>query len=94
MAEKDNNETPQSPVWEVLEPEPTHPRRLRLPLSTALDVRRELARLYRGMKAGQIAPGDGTKLAYVLNILRQTIEASDIEQRLEALEAANTKTRG
>lgn len=88
MADKDTNETPQSPEWVVLGPEPTHPRRLRLPLSTALDVRRELARLYRSMRTGQTPPADGTKLAYVLNILRQTIETSDIEQRISALEVA------
>lgn len=88
MANKDTNKTPQSHAWEVLEPAPTHPRRLRLPLSTALDVRRELARLYRSMKVGEVPPADGTKLAYVLNILRQTIETSDIEQRISALEVA------
>jgi hypothetical protein len=94
MANKDTNKHPQSPEWEVLEPELTHPRRLRLPLSTARDVRRELARLYRSMKAGQVQPADGTKLAYVLNILRQTIEASDIEQRISALENAHRETGG
>ena len=45
------------------------PPRLRLPLRTADDVQKELARLYRSMKAGEIAPADGTKLAYVLNLL-------------------------
>lgn len=88
MDRNDDNKTPESGTWEVLPPDPTHPRRLRLPLSTAVDVRKELARLYRQMKAGQIPPADGTKLAYVLNVLRQTIETSDIEQRLEALEKA------
>ncbi len=88
MATNGNDETPESGTWEVLPPDPTHPRRLRLPLSTAVDVRKELARLYRQMKVGRIPAADGTKLAYVLNILRQTIETSDIEQRLEALEKA------
>ena len=60
--------------------------RLRIPLRTAGDVQRELARLYRQMKAGQIAPADGTKLAYVLNLLRVSIETNDIEQRIQALE--------
>ncbi|MGX5658178.1 hypothetical protein ACWKWV_00440 [Castellaniella ginsengisoli] len=88
MATSDNDKTPESGTWEVLPPDPTHPKRLRLPLTTAVDVRKELARLYRSMKVGQIPAADGTKLAYVLNILRQTIETSDIEQRLEALEKA------
>jgi hypothetical protein len=89
MTENGNDKTPESGTCEVLPPDPTHPKRLRLPLSTAVDVRKELARLYRQMKARQIQAADGTKLAYVLNILRQTIEASDFEQRLAALEAAH-----
>ena len=60
--------------------------RLRIPLRSAGDVQRELARLYRQMKAGEIAPADGTKLAYVLNLLRAAIEAGDLEQRIQALE--------
>ncbi len=91
MAKNDNTNSPESSAWEVLPPSPTHPKRLRLPLNTAVDVRKELARLYRSMKTGQIPAADGTKLAYVLNILRQTIETSDIEQRLEALEQTQAK---
>ena len=60
--------------------------RLRIPLRSAGDVQRELARLYRQMKAGEIAPADGTKLAYVLNLLRAAIEAGDLEQRIQTLE--------
>lgn len=66
-----------------------HTPRVRIPLKTANDVSRELARLYRQMKTNQIAPADGTKLAYVLNMLRQCIETSDIEERLKALEEAS-----
>lgn len=69
------------------------PTRLRLPLSNAHDVQRELARLYRQMKSGQIAPSDGTKLAYVLNLLRQAIETGDIETRLQALETCQTAAK-
>lgn len=68
--------------------------RLRLPLRTADDVQRELARLYKQMKAGEIAPADGTKLAYVLNLLRQAIETGQLEARIDALEAAATQARG
>ena len=70
------------------------PPRLRLPLRTADDVQKELARLYRSMKAGGIAPADGTKLAYVLNLLRQAIETGQLEARLAALEAEANKVRG
>ncbi len=37
---------------------PTTPR-LRIPLRNADDVRRELSRLYRQMKSGEISPADG-----------------------------------
>lgn len=88
MAEKDNANSPENGAWEVLPPDPTHPKRMRLPLTTADDVRKEMARLYRQMKAGQIAPSDGTKFAYVLTQLRQAIETGDLEARLLALEKA------
>lgn len=65
--------------------------RLRIPLNTANDVQQELARLYRQMKAGQIPTQDGSRLAYVLNLLRQSIETGDLETRIQALEAARQK---
>ena len=55
-------------------------------LKTAGDVIHELGRLYRAMRRGEVAPGDGAKLGYILNILRQTQEAGELERRLEALE--------
>lgn len=67
------------------------PTRLRIPLRTADDVARELARLYRQMKAGRIPTADGSRLAYVLHLLRQTIEVGSLEQRIEALENAAQK---
>ncbi|HCN70863.1 MAG TPA: hypothetical protein DIS96_03780 [Pusillimonas sp.] len=68
--------------------------RLRIPLNTANDVQRELARLYRQMKSGQIQTQDGSRLAYVLNLLRQSIETGDLEARIQALEAAKEKLGG
>jgi hypothetical protein len=58
--------------------------RLRLKLATSQDVCRELARLYREGKAGQ---REVTDMANVLQILGRLIETSDLEKRLEALEA-------
>lgn len=62
--------------------------RLRLPLATANDARRELARLYREGKSGQREVQDVSRLANVLQILGRMIEAGDLEKRIEALEAA------
>lgn len=92
MAENNNNGS----VVEVGEVEilPAPTPRLRIPLRSAEDVRRELAKLYRQMKSGQIQPQDGTKLAYVLNLLRQAIETGELEARISALEAETNKLRG
>ena len=75
---------PQTDVVSTTE-QPTPPR-LRLPLATAQDVRRELARLYREGKSGQREIVDVSRLANVLQILTRCIENSDFEIRLEKLE--------
>lgn len=62
------------------------PPRLRLKLASAEDVRRELARLYRQARAGRLEVGDASRLANVLQILSRSIETSDLETRLTALE--------
>ncbi|QRM21103.1 hypothetical protein GBK02_15390 [Dechloromonas sp. TW-R-39-2] len=61
---------------------------MRLPLKTAENVRVELARLYREGKAGKRSVADVSRLANVLQILGRMIETSDLEQRIEMLEAA------
>lgn len=63
--------------------------RLRLPLATAADVRRELARLYREGKAGQREAADVSRLANILAILGRLIEASDLEARIQILERSS-----
>lgn len=68
--------------------------RLRLPLATMEDVRRELARLYREGKSGRREVADVSKLANVLQILARVIEGSTLEARIEALEAAAPERRG
>lgn len=61
--------------------------RLRLPLACIEDVRRELARLYREGKSGRRDVSDVSKLANVLQILARLIADSDLEARIERLEA-------
>lgn len=65
---------------------PTSPRRLRLPLATLDDVARELARVYRSARAGDIKAGDATRLAFILSTLGKVIEAAQFEARITALE--------
>jgi hypothetical protein len=71
---------------EASAPPPQQAPRLRLPLATASDVRRELARLYRDGKAGLRDVSDVSRLANVLSVLGRLIETSDLEERLLALE--------
>lgn len=62
--------------------------RLRLPLATMADVRRELARLYRETRAGRVEVSDGSRMANMLQILAKVIEGSELEKRVQALEDA------
>lgn len=75
-----------------VEGEPT-PRRQRLPLRTQDDVAAELARVYRAAKQGAMPTQDATRLAYILTQLRQTIEAVELERRIDALEATLNQPR-
>jgi len=57
-----------------------------LPLHDLESVRRELASIYRAAKGGQIELGDATKLAYILNTIRQGFEQARLEQRVALVE--------
>ena len=61
------------------------------PLDSLQAVRRELGRVYRLTRQGQIPPADLSRYAYTLKIMADIIAGSDIERRIDALEtAANT----
>ena len=51
-------------------------------------IRKEMAAVYRDMRAGRIDCNDGTRLAYVLDLLRKTHETNVMKERLGALERA------
>ena len=57
-------------------------------------IRRELASLYRDMRTGAVQPQDGTRLAYVLDLLRKAYETAVLEDRVEAVENLLDKRRG
>lgn len=59
----------------------------RIPLKTAIDARRQMAKVYRQMYDGRLDPNIGTKHAYVLLALTKMIETADLTARLDALEA-------
>jgi len=58
----------------------------KIDLRDAHAIRRELAAVYRDMRKGAIEPQDGTRLAYVLDMLRKTYETAVLQERLEILE--------
>lgn len=55
-------------------------------LTTQSQIRRELVRLYRDCRTGRVETSDGSRLAFMLNLLAKMIEASDIERRIAAVE--------
>ena len=63
----------------------------RLKLETAAHVRRELARIYRECRRGEMPTQTATRLAYLLDLLSRIIERSDLEKRVEALEGGADK---
>lgn len=66
-----------------LQPLPPRPK---IDLRDAEAIRRELGAVYRDMRAGRIQTADGTKLAFVLDLLRRAYETADLQARIEALE--------
>lgn len=48
-------------------------------------VRQQLARLFREAKTGKVDPNVSTKLAYLLNSIRQTIEVGGLETEISDL---------
>lgn len=58
----------------------------RTPLNNLENVKRELARVYRRVKAGELPSEEGSKRAYILSTLGKIIEAADLERRIAALE--------
>lgn len=81
--------------WATGAPDPTPPvtpdddiDAARLPLRNGVDVRRELAKVYREARSGKLDKAEAAKLTYILGELRKAIELEEIERRLDALESA------
>jgi hypothetical protein len=79
--------------FEVIEAErndkPTTPSRI--DLKTIDDVRVEMARVYREMRANKVEAAVGTKLVYVLSAIGKLIEVHEIEKRITKLEEGLSK---
>ena len=74
---------------EVIERDPAPLRKPKIDLRDLQAVRREMAGVYRDMRAGKIETQDGTRLAYVLGELVKLHAVIELEGRLNQLE--NTK---
>ena len=64
----------------------------KIDLAKAIDVRREMAKVYREMRAKKIDAADGTKFIYALTAIGKMIEIHEIEARIEALEERHGKS--
>ncbi len=65
----------------------------KIDLRDAHAIRRELGAVYRDMRSGRLATQDGTRLAYVLDMIRKAYETAVLADRLELLERTITITR-
>lgn len=62
-------------------------QRYRCKLDTLGDVKREMAKVYREARSGIVDVQEATKLTWCLQAVGKVIEGSDLEARIEALEA-------
>lgn len=82
--EKSRQEHPESSVEELYERLGTEPA-----VDASVDkIRKEMAAVYRDMRCGRIDCNEGTRLAYVLDLLRKSHETAVTKSRLGALEKA------
>lgn len=63
----------------------------KIDLRNAHAIRRELASVYRDMRAEKIETADGTKLAYVLDMIRKSYETAVLEERINQIESTIRK---
>ena len=60
-------------------------------LDTVGSIVSEMGRLYRQARRGEINSADASRLASILALMRQGLEASDLEKRLAALETEDNQ---
>jgi hypothetical protein len=70
-------------------------RRVRIGrLTTVGQVAAELGRLYRHARWGEIPVADASRLATILGVMRQCLEASEFERRISEMETALATNAG
>lgn len=63
----------------------------RLRLENGAQIRREMVKVYRGMKVGEIDTSKGSKLIYALTELSRAIERETVEKLTERLDEVEGK---
>ena len=59
------------------------------PLATTGNCKTEIARVIAQARRGDLDVNDATKFVYMMKVLVTVIETTDVERRLDALEAIN-----
>ena len=94
MAKKSTGGQPETRASAGDSPSPPRgAKRLRLRLNTIDDVKKELGRLYREARAGEVETHEASKMANMLAILGRIIEGADLEERMDVIERSIAKTR-
>lgn len=73
---------------ELLDPTPSNSIS-KIRLNDAETIRMEMARLYKDMRLGRIDTQDGTRLAYVLDMVRKAHETCELQRRVEVIDQVN-----
>ena len=73
---------------ELLDPTPSNSMS-KIRLNDAETIRMEMARVYRDMRIGRIDTQDGTRLAYVLDMVRKAHETCELQRRVEVIDQVN-----
>ena len=77
-------------TWQLVESERKTEDRspMRIDLYNLTEIRREMGKVYRDMRTGKIPAQDGTRLAYVLDMIRKAYETEILQERITLIEQA------
>ena len=70
-----------------------NPTPLKIDLRDSHAIRRELGAVYRDMRSGRIETQEGTRLAYVLDMIRKAYETAVLQERIELMERTLTQDK-
>ena len=77
-------------TWQLIESERQTEDRspIRIDLYNPTEIRREMGKVYRDMRIGKIPAQDGTRLVYVLDMIRKAYETEILQERITLIEQA------